>query len=445
MDRIIRRVKFPVPAAPKLTKVAAYARVSSGKDAMLHSLSAQVSHYSQFIQSHPGWQYVGVYADEAVTGTRDNRAEFQRMIADCKAGKIDMVLTKSISRFARNTITLLANVRELKNLGVDVFFEEQNIHTMSADGELMITILASYAQEESRAVSENMKWRVRHNYENGLAWNGTILGYRYDKGTYVIEPKEAKTVRFIFDSYVDGMGLMAIVKALNENEQTSRYGNEWCTSSVMRILRNYTYTGNLLLQQTFSENHITKRRRQNNGELPMYHIQDSHEAIIPLERFNEVQLEIKRRADEHFYPHTNKGNYLFSGKLVCSHCGKNFKRKSRPSGPVWICPTFCNKGKAYCSAQQIPESCLEEAVIETIGSLEKFQADVTRTQIGDDNVLAFELRDGTTLTTKWRQRSRSESWTPEKKEAARQKGKECYTGNQWHTLPRKDEQACART
>ena len=445
MSRIIRQVVFSAPVAPKLTKVSAYARVSSGKDAMLHSLSAQVSHYSQLIQNHPGWQYAGVYADEAVTGTRDTRAEFQRMIADCRAGKIDMVITKSISRFARNTITLLETVRELKKIGVDVYFEEQNIHTMSAEGELMITILASYAQEESRAVSENMKWRVRHNYENGLAWNGTILGYRYDKGTYIVKPDEAEIVRFIFNSYLDGMGLMAIAKALNEGDRVSRYGNEWCTSSIMRVLRNYTYTGNLLLQQTFSENHITKRRRQNNGELPMYHIQDSHEAIIPLERFNAVREEIKRRADEYFHPHTNKGNYLFTGRLVCGYCGKNYKRKSRPSGPVWICPTFCNKGKEYCSAQQIPESILEETVINAVGSLERFQAEVARARIESNNVICFELKDGATIRAQWRQRSRSESWTPEKKEAARQKSKECYRGNQWHTLEGKDERACVRT
>ena len=434
MARIIRQVKFPAPVAPKLKNVAAYARVSSGKDAMLHSLSAQVSYYSQKIQAHQGWKYAGVYADEAFTGTRDNREEFQRMLTDCKAGKIDLIITKSISRFARNTVTLLDTVRSLKRLGVDVYFEEQNIHTMSADGELMMTILASYAQEESRAVSENMKWRVRHNYENGLVWNGTILGYRYDKGTYIVKPDEAETVRYIFDSYMDGMGLMAIVKDLNDSAKTSRYGNEWGQTSVMRILRNYTYTGNLLLQQTYSENHITKRRRQNNGELPMYHIRDSHEAIIPLDRFNAVQEEIKRRSDEHYHPHTNKGQYLFSGKLVCCHCGKNYKRKNRPSGPVWICPTFSGKGKEYCASKQIPESSLVEAVIGAMGSLAEFQDSVTQVRIEKNNGLTFLLEGGSTIRASWQQRSRRESWTQEKKEEARQKGKANYKGNQWTTL-----------
>ena len=164
----------------QLKRVATYARVSSGKDAMLHSLSAQVSHYSQKIQAHKGWQYIGVYTDEAATGTKEDRSGFQRLLADCRAGHIDMIMTKSISRFARNTVTLLETVRELKTLGVDVFFEEQNLHSTSADGELMLTILASYAQEESRSVSENCKWRIRKGFERGeLMCLQFMLGLSY--------------------------------------------------------------------------------------------------------------------------------------------------------------------------------------------------------------------------------------------------------------------------
>ena len=163
MNRIIRKIRPTIPKAPKLKRVAAYARVSMEKETMLHSLSAQVSYYSAKIQRAPGWRYAGVYADEALTGTKAERPEFQRLLTDCRAGLIDMVITKSISRFARNTVTLLAVVRELKSLGVDVFFEKENLHSVSGDGELMLTILASYAQEESRSVSENCKWRIRKN------------------------------------------------------------------------------------------------------------------------------------------------------------------------------------------------------------------------------------------------------------------------------------------
>ena len=172
MEREIQQVAFP-PIPKKRKRVAAYARVSSGKDAMLHSLSAQISYYSDMIQKHPGWEFAGVFADEAKTGTRDGRENFQKLLQACREKQVDMIITKSISRFARNTVTLLATVRELKALGVDVFFEEQNIHTLSADGELMISVLASYAQEESLSASENQKWRNTKNFEAGRGGNGT--------------------------------------------------------------------------------------------------------------------------------------------------------------------------------------------------------------------------------------------------------------------------------
>ena len=205
MDRTITKVEFEPQWRINVLRVAAYARVSSGKDSMLHSLSAQVSYYSSMIQKHPGWLYCGVYADEALTGTKDSRENFQRLLTDCREGKIDLVITKSISRFARNTVTLLETVRELKELGVDVFFEEQNIHTMSTDGELMMTILAAYAQEESRSVSENQKWKVKRQFEDGKPWDGTLLGYRYRDGKYVIHPQEAEVVRRIFRDYLSGL------------------------------------------------------------------------------------------------------------------------------------------------------------------------------------------------------------------------------------------------
>ena len=197
----VTEIQFP-KRIEALPRVAAYARVSSGKDAMLQSLSSQVSYYSSMIQSHPGWLYAGVYADEARTGTKEARPEFQRLLEYCRAGKINLVVTKSISRFAWNTVTLLATVRELKALGVDVFFEEQHIHTLSADGELMITILASYAQEESFSASENQKWRIRKNFQEGKPWDAMILGYRYKDGRYEIEPGEAAIVRKIYDLYL---------------------------------------------------------------------------------------------------------------------------------------------------------------------------------------------------------------------------------------------------
>ena len=190
LQKTVTVVEKTKATMPSLMRVAAYARVSSGKDEMLHSLAAQVSYFSDYIQQHLGWLYVGVYADEGMTGTKIGRPEFMRLLDDCRGGKIDLVLTKSISRFARNTVDLLETVRELKNMGVDVFFEEQNIHTMSGDVELILNILASYAQAESLSASENCKWRIRKQFENGeLATLRFLFGYQVVKGKVKIHPK----------------------------------------------------------------------------------------------------------------------------------------------------------------------------------------------------------------------------------------------------------------
>ena len=423
MGRKVQKVKFPA-AAPKQKRVAAYARVSCGKDAMLHSLASQVDYYRNYICRHPGWEYVGVYADEAKTGTKDSREQFQRLLTDCRSGKIDHIITKSISRLARNTVTLLETVRELKTLGISIYFEEQNIDTATADGELMLSILASYAQEESLSTSENMKWRIHSNFQNGFAWNPTLLGYRYDHGSYTVEPTEAETVRLIFDSYLQGMGATAIAKMLNDSTAVSRFGNGWGQRSIMQILQNYTYTGNLMLQKTFSEDHLSKKKRYNKGELPMYHIQDSHEAIISLEQFNAVQEEIRRRAEKRSKPHRNKGKYPFSGMLVCGNCGKHYVRKTTATGAVWICPTYSTKGKAACSSKRIPEDTLAAATLEVVGNLDDLDGKITAVTAYNDNTLEFTLADGTVTVKRWQDRSRAESWTPEMRAAAAEKTRE---------------------
>ena len=424
MAQAIKKISFPMLEAPKLTKVVAYARVSSGKDAMLHSLSAQVSYYNELIQRRPGWVFCGVYADEALSGTKADRENFSRLLKDCRVGKVDMVITKSISRFARNTVTLLETVRELKRIGVDVYFEEQNIHSISADGELMLSILASYAQEESLSASENQKWRIKRNFENGMPWNGTLLGYRYDKGKYIIVPEEAETVQLIFDSYLSGMGITAIMKMLNDRGIRSRNDNTWCKSSVMCILRNYAYTGNLLLQRTYRENHLTKRTLQNNGELPKYHITGSHDPIISLQQFNAVQEEIKRRAKKHTHPGVKQKLYSFTGIIVCGRCGKHYRRKVTKTEPVWICSTFNTMGKVYCPSKQIPEIALISVTEEVLDSTDALCDKITAIRAEEDNILAFCFKDGTETVKRWADRSRAESWTEEMKEAARQKALE---------------------
>lgn len=425
-----------VPKPPKLDqkkRVAAYARVSSGKDAMLHSLSAQVSYYSELIQNHEDWLYVGVYADEAKTGTKESRTDFQRLIEDCRAGKIDMVITKSISRLARNTVTLLQTVREFKALGVDIFFEEQNIHTMSSDGELMMTILASYAQEESRSASENQKWRIKRNFEEGMPWNGALLGYRLKNGRYEIVPEEAEIVRRIYAEYLSGSGYLTIAKQLNEDGIPTRFGRQWAQSVISKILGNYTYTGNLLLQKTFRENHITKKTRINKGELPKYHVENTHEAIIDADTFRAVQEEKTRRASHFKKKPAQRSTYPFTGLLVCENCGKNYRRKITKTGPVWVCGTFNTMGKAVCASKQIPEETLHKVTAEVLEQ-EDFSEDLLRRQIKSilvcsGNVLIFRFFDRSEITKVWKDRSRSQSWTDDMKAAARQKALERRSHN----------------
>ena len=407
--------KMPtVPALPKKKQVAAYARVSSGKDTMLHSLSAQVSYYSEFIQRNPAWLYCGVYVDEAVTGTKSERPEFKRLLSDCRAGKIDMIITKSISRFARNTVTLLETVRELKSLGIDVFFEEHNIHTMSAAGEMMLTLLASVAQEESRMTSERMKWRIRKNYEEGMPWNGTVLGYRLYAGRFIIEPCEAKIVRYIFDRFLQGAGVNALANELNALGVPSRFDTAWCKNSVMSVLRNYIYTGNLLLQKTYRTDHISKQKAANCGQLPMYYVEGAHEPIIDTVTFERVQAEIRRRAALFTPPKPAEPRYPFTGIITCAVCGKKFRRKKRKGDAVWVCDNKNMHGKSACASKQIPETVLasltESCLPKTIASIEA----------GNGNDVRFVFSDGTTLRTVWKDRSRRDSWTDEMKQKARE-------------------------
>ena len=406
MARTIEQVSFP-EKLPQRIRVAAYARVSSGKDAMLHSLSAQVSYYNELIQKHPGWEFAGIYADEALTGTKDSRAQFQRLMEDCRGGKVNMVITKSISRFARNTVTLLESVRELKALGVDVFFEEQNLHTIGADGELMLTILASYAQEESRSVSENMRWRIRKNFREGLPWNGTMLGYRMESGKLVVVPEEAEVVRFIFREYLSGKGSTTILKELNACGIKTRRGKPFGHTSIQKILRNYCYTGNLLLQQTFRADHLSKIPYPNQGEIDMYHIAGAHEPIVSVADFDAVQAMIKERASKYSHPHSSVA-YPFTSLIVCGHCGKHYRRKMTHGGPVWICPTYNLHGPSACPSKAIPERVLEE--IDT--------GDLTAVCAMDDNTLILHRVDGSETVKRWQDRSRADSWTPEMRTAA---------------------------
>ena len=339
---------------------------------------------------------------------------------DCRSGKIDVILTKSISRFARNTVTLLQAVRDLKELGIDVFFEEQNIHTMSADGELMLTILASYAQEESRSVSENQKWRIKKNFEAGIPWSATLLGYRLQDGQYRIVPEEAVIVKRIYSEYLHGYGATKIAKMLTDDHIPTRYGEPWLHNTIMKILQNYNYTGNLLLQKTFRESHLSRGPKVNEGQLPQYLVEDAHEPIIDMTTFNLVQEEIERRRQKYAPRASCTATYPYSGLLTCSTCGKNYHRKVLRGKVLWMCPTYSTLGKKYCASKQIPEIILDEVIATVTDDL----STITKIDVAESNILWFHMVDGRKLKRIWKDHSRAASWTPEMREAARKRALE---------------------
>lgn len=425
MERVVKRVDTLIPAQPKAMRVCAYARVSTGKDAMLHSLSAQVSYYSKMIQSHSGWMYCGVYTDEAVTGTKEERAGFQRMIQECRQGHIDLVITKSISRFARNTVTLLETVRELKSLGVDVFFEEQNIHTLSADGELMLTILASYAQEESLSASENQKWRIRKAFENGeLANLRFLFGYNITADGVQVNEKDAAIVREIFARFNEGESMSYIGRDLDARGYRGVLGGTWCAERMRNTLSNEKYLGNALLQKQYRNNHIEKKLLPNRGELPMYYAEGTHEPIIDQTTFDKAQERLKMLAQQ--AANRKKPTHsVYTGLIHCGLCGNTYKRVTYRKKHYWNCTTFQTKGKSECAAKRIPEETLDALICEVLG-VAHFDSDTVRSKITairaeNNNVVVFCMDDGSEIVKRWIDRSRAESWTPEMKEQARQR------------------------
>lgn len=274
---------------PKVVRVAAYARVSTDKDAAFHSLEAQMEYYEDYVHVHPDWQLVDIYSDNGISGTIIARPEFQRMLEDCRAGKIDLVITKSITRFARNTVVLLETVRELKKLGIDCYFEKENMHSISPDGELLLTLLAMYAEEEARSASENQKWRIKKKFEKGEPWVGRMLGYRLGDGKLEVVPEEAKLVQHIFSSYLSGMSMTAIAKELNACSIPATVSDVWNRTSIHTILTNEKYTGNMVLQKTYRPDFRTKKNKINCGQVAKYKVEGSHEAIISQVDFDAVQ------------------------------------------------------------------------------------------------------------------------------------------------------------
>ena len=313
----------------KRLRVAAYCRVSTDNEKQASSYEAQIQHYEEFIKTNPEWEFVGVYADEGISATNTKkRDQFNAMIEDCKQGKIDMIFTKSISRFARNTLDCLQYIRLLKEINIPVFFEKESINTMDAKGEVLITIMASLAQQESESLSKNTKMGIQYRFQQGkvLVNARNFLGYDKDEeGHLIINPAEAEIIKRIFREYLEGFSCQKIARGLERDGiLTSRGNSRWHDSTVRKILENEKYMGDALLQKTYTIDFLNKKRGKNNGVLPQYYIEDDHEAIIPKEIYMKVQEEMARRSSERDKNGIRRGfsaNNPFSQIITCECCG----------------------------------------------------------------------------------------------------------------------------
>jgi DNA invertase Pin-like site-specific DNA recombinase len=444
----LRKIEAAVPAIREKKKVAAYARVSMQSERMLHSLSAQVSYYSGLIQKNPDWEYAGVYADDFISGTNTvKRDEFKRMLADCEAGKIDIFLTKSISRFARYTVDLLETVRRLKDLGVEVRFEKERIRSMDGDGELMLTILASFAQEESRSISDNVKWGIRKRMQNGIP-NGhfRIYGYRWKGDELVIVPEEAEIVKRIFQNFLDGKSRLETERELAAEGITTRDGCRWVDSNIKVVLTNVTYTGNLLLQKEYISDPISKQRKKNRGELPQYYVENTHPAIIDKATFDFVQEEMARRRE--LGPMANKSlnTSCFTGKIKCPYCGQSYmhnKRTDRGDMEFWNCGSKKKKKKGTgcpvggtINHKNMVKVCTEVLELDEFDEA-IFLEKVDHIDVPERYTLEFHMTDGSVVTKRCPNTGHRDCWTPERRaevSAKRRKngtnpiGASCFTG-----------------
>ncbi len=363
---------------PKL-KVAAYCRVSTDSDEQATSYEAQVEHYTNFIQKNDEWEFAGIFADDGISGTNTKkREEFNRMIEECMAGHSDMSITKYISRFARNTLDCLKYIRQLKEKNIPVFFEKENINTMDSKGEVLLTIMASLAQQESESLSKNVKMGLQFRYQNGEVQvnHNRFMGYTKDEnGHLVIEPEEAEIVKRIYLEYLQGASLKQIGDGLQEDGILTAAGKvKWRPETVKKILSNEKYIGDALLQKTYTVDVLTKKRVKNNGIVPQYYVENSHAPIIPRDLYMQVQEEMLRRANLHSGANRKKrvysSKYALSSIVYCPKCGDIYRRiawnNRGKHSIVWRCVSRVEHGPESCDAPTVGETELQEAVIKAI-------------------------------------------------------------------------------
>lgn len=410
---VLREIK-KLPPLPKKKRVAAYCRVSKATDNLLHSFKAQVEKYSEQIQSNPEWEMAGIYTDEGISGTRmDIREGFQKMIADCDEGKIDLIITKSISRFARNTVDTLSTTRHLKSIGVEVYFEKESISTFTAEGELMLTLMASFAQEESLSISENIKWSRRKSFENGDPQTRTpLFGYRWVEGKLEVVPEEAEIVRQIFNEYIAGESSYSLAKKLNAKGIKTVRGADFDNQAIIYILKNITYLGVFVLQKTVVVDPLEKKRIRNKGEYKQYLVEDDHEPIVDKETFDKVQILMDERSKAAWGHNRYSDTTCFYQKIVCGRCGCNYvhANKKRKDGTYASC-FYCGcrpAGKPSCGNCQIAEPTLRIKIAEAL-ELDRFDEDsfisrVDHVEILKDAPMKIYMKDGRIIEKKWERR-----------------------------------------
>ena len=380
----------------KCLKVAAYCRVSTDDKEQKTSYEAQIQYYTNKINKNPDWQMAGIFADEGITGTQaKKRPQFLKMIRLCRQGKIDVILTKSLSRFARNTVDSLNYIRELKMLGIAVISEKENINTLTAESEMLITIMSCFAQAESESISKNVSWGVRQSFKSGNVpiQYKKLLGYKKGENDLPeIIPEEAEIVKDIFRSYLDGMSLRQIADSLNSRGiKTKHKQTVWQTEVVKSILVNEKYTGDALLQKTYITDCISKKSRKNNGELPMYLVKNHHEPIISRADFNRVQEEMARRGAKKAIANklgkTEQGKYsakyALSELLICGECGSHYRRVTWTAKGFkeikWRCINRIQYGKKKChSSPTVDEQALHRAIVAAINEFCMVKDDVAK-------------------------------------------------------------------
>lgn len=352
-------------------RLAPYARVSSNSEDQLHSFAAQIRYYTQYVQEHPVYELVDIYADEGITGTEmEKRGELNRLLRDCKLGKIDRVICKSISRFARNTEELLVALRMLKGLGVSIYFEEQDIDSEKLNMEMIVTFPGMIAQQESENISGNLRWSIHKRMESG-EFNCTCPAYGYSliNGEMVINESEAEIIRRIFRLYLQGTGVQSIANILNDEQVPRRYGKtKWYQSSIVYILKNERYIGDALLQKKYTTDTLPYRKRPNKGQKPQYYVENSHVAIISREIFEKAQGLLKVRAGRTLQQKT----YPLTGKIRCPECGRTFRRQQINDKAYW----FCMKTAAaagHCLSRRVREDMVYECFINMIYKLKEYR------------------------------------------------------------------------